>query len=385
MKNFLSLNYKGACYSLLMFAMMLLSSCQDDLKTVMKSPSDVTLTLTASAASIVLDTAKASTTVAETFSWNKADYGTALSVTYTLQLDSAHGTFQSPVTVVLDNVLSQDYTKKALNDLAISLRLVPDVSGQIQARVKAEVSTAVEPVFSNTITLTITPYSTKPTPKFPVPDNLFLVGDATPGGWSNPVPTPSQQFTKIDDNTFGIVIQLTGGKQYLLLPKNGDWGHKYNVASGTANPAGDAFAPDAGDNNIPGPAADGIYQIIVDFVKGTYAVTLLTDNPVPANLFIVGDATPGGWTNPVPTPSQQFTQVSNAEFQLTISLIGGKQYLFLPTNGDWGHKYGGTSKTGGALLADNDVPSSNTPSPDATGNFLLTVNFLANTYTVSPQ
>lgn len=385
MKNFLSLNYKGACYSLLVFAMMLLSSCQDDLKTVMRSPSDVTLTLTASAASIVLDTAKASTTVAETFSWNKADYGTALSVTYTLQLDSAHGTFQSPVTVVLDNVLSQDYTKKALNDLAISLRLVPDVSGQIQARVKAEVSTAVEPVFSNTITLTITPYSTKPTPKFPVPDNLFLVGDATPGGWSNPVPTPSQQFTKIDDNTFGIVIQLTGGKQYLLLPKNGDWGHKYNVASGTADPAGDAFAPDAGDNNIPGPAADGIYQIIVDFVKGTYAVTLLTDNPVPANLFIVGDATPGGWTNPVPTPSQQFTQVSNAEFQLTISLIGGKQYLFLPTNGDWEHKYGGTSKTGGALLADNDVPSSNTPSPDATGNFLLTVNFLANTYTVSPQ
>jgi len=50
------------------------------------------------------------------------------------------------------------------------------------------------------------------------------------------VPVPDQQFTQIDANTFGIVLQLIGGKQFLLLPKNGDWTHKYAI-TGTADPA----------------------------------------------------------------------------------------------------------------------------------------------------
>lgn len=363
---------------------VLLSSCEDDVKTTMK-PTPSSVTLDATSTSVVLDSAKASSTTAETFNWNIPDYGVPLSITYTLELDSANGTFDKPTTVVLDNKNSQDYTKKTLNDLALSLRLVPGQSGQIKVRVRADVNSNIEPLYSNVVNVTITPYSTKPTPKYPVPDALFIVGDATPGGWANPVPVPSQQLTKIDDNTFGAVLQLTGGKSYLLLPKNGDWGHKYNVSTATANPDGDTFSPDAGSNNIPGPATDGLYKIIVDFVTAKYTVTLLTTSPVPTDLFIVGDATAGAWANPVPTPSQQFTQISNAEFQISLPMTGGKSYLMLPKNGDWGHKYGGTSKTGGALLADNDVPGSNTPAPDASGNYLITVNFFSKQYTVTPQ
>jgi len=377
-------SFHRCTYWIMMMLALVLSSCEDDVKTTMKqAPSAVTLAATST--TIVLDSAKASSILAETFSWNAPNYGVQLSITYTLELDSANGTFGKPTTVVLDNKTSQDYTKKELNELALSLRLVPGQEGQIKARVRADVNTNVEPVYSNTLNITITPYSTKPTPKYPVPDALFIVGDATPGGWANPVPVPSQQLTKIDDNTFGAVLQLTGGKSYLLLPKNGDWGHKYNVSTSTANPDSDTFSPDAGSNNIPGPSADGLYKIIVDFVTAKYTVTLLSTNPVPANLFIVGDATAGAWANPVPTPSQQFTQISNAEFQISLPMIGGKSYLLLPKNGDWGHKYGGTSKTGGALLADNDVPGSNTPAPDASGNYMITVNFFSKQYTVTPQ
>jgi hypothetical protein len=217
----------------------------------------------------------------------------------------------------------------------------------------------------------------------PVPTNLYIVGDATPGGWSNPVPTPSQQFTQIDAASFGIIINLTAGKSYLFLPVNGDWSHKY----GGASSAGGTLLADGAvpGSNTPAPASDGLYKIIVDFATNSYTVTPYSGTSVPPNLYIVGDATAGGWSNPVPVPSQQFTQMSNAEFQLTIPLTTGKSYLFLPLNGDWGHKFGGSTDgtaSPGTLLADGAVPGSNTPAPTTTGTYTITVNFITMTYKV---
>lgn len=227
-------------------------------------------------------------------------------------------------------------------------------------------------------TYTVTPFST------PIPDNLYIVGDATPGGWNNPVPLPSQQFTKIDAVSYGIVINLTAGKSYLFLPVNGDWSHKYGGSSATGGTLlADGAVP---GSNTPAPAADGAYQIIVNFQTGTYTVTPYSGVvPLPTNLFIVGDATAGAWNNPVPTPSQQFSRVNLTEFQLSIPLTAGKSYLFLPVNGDWSHKFGGTSSTGGTLLVDGAVPSSNTPAPGESGTYLIKVNFATMKYSLTKQ
>ncbi|HRN72608.1 MAG TPA: hypothetical protein PLM81_05745, partial [Ginsengibacter sp.] len=101
-----------------------------------------------------------------------------------------------------------------------------------------------------------------------------------------------------------------------------------------------------------------------------------------------GDATPGGWSNPVPVPTQQFTQLSGSEFTLDLQLTAGGSYLFLPMNGSWDHKFGGATdgtETGGAtLLADGAVPGSNTPAPATTGNYRINVNFLTGKYKVTP-
>ncbi len=227
-------------------------------------------------------------------------------------------------------------------------------------------------------TYTVTPFSTT------IPDNLYIVGDATPGGWNNPVPTPAQQFTRLDAVSFGIVVNLTAGKSYLFLPLNGDWGHKYG---GTSATGGDLLADGAvPGSNTPAPAADGNYQIIVNFQTGKYSVKPYNGSvPLPNNLFIVGDATAGGWNNPVPVPSQQFARVNLTEYQLTIDLSAGKSYLFLPVNGDWGHKFGGTGAAGGDLLVDGAVPGSNTPAPAEDGKYLINVNFSTMKYTVVKQ
>jgi hypothetical protein len=223
--------------------------------------------------------------------------------------------------------------------------------------------------------------------QIPVPPNLYIVGDATAGGWNNPVPTPSQQFTRIDPTTFAIVIDLTAAKSYLFLPLNGDWTHKYGGATdGTAFGGGALLADGAvPGSNTPAPATSGLYKIVVNFATNSYTVTSYSG---PSNLYIVGDATAGGWNNPVPTPSQQFTQTGAAEFQITMPLTSGKSYLFLPVNGDWSHKYGGATdgvNSAGALLADGDVPGSNTPAPGTSGNYLIDVNFVNMTYKLTPQ
>ena len=230
-----------------------------------------------------------------------------------------------------------------------------------------------------TNTYTVTAYS------LILPSNLYIVGDATDGGWSNPVPVPTQQFTQISSSTFGAIVNLTAGKSYLFLPLNGDWTHKYGGATDGTSTGGGTLL---GDNSVPGsntpaPATSGVYQITVDFIKGTYTVVPYTGPTLPPNLYIVGDATAGGWANPVPTPSQQFTQLDNSTFTITLPLNASPtSYLFLPLNGDWTHKYGGGSATGGTLLADGAVPGSNTPGPATAGTYTITVNFFLDTYTV---
>ena len=161
---------------------------------------------------------------------------------------------------------------------------------------------------------------------------------------------------------------------------NGDWSHKFGGAtdgSTTSTLLADGAVP---GSNTPAPASDGQYLIVVNFATNTYSVSLYT-----GNLFMVGDATSGGWNNPVPVPSQQFTETSLGVFELTVPLTAGKSFLFLPTNGDWGHKFGGSTDgtaANGVLLADGAVPGSNTPAPAASGTYTITVNFITMTYKV---
>ncbi|HKO82261.1 MAG TPA: hypothetical protein VJU78_17755, partial [Chitinophagaceae bacterium] len=223
---------------------------------------------------------------------------------------------------------------------------------------------------------TVEPYANS------IPANLYIVGDAA-GSWDNPVALPTKQFTKLDAGSFGIIINLEMGKSYLFLPENGKWDHKFGGTSAT----GGALLADGAvpGSNTPAPAVTGMYKIIVNFITNTYTVTPYTGVAVPDNLYIVGDATAGNWDNPVPVPSQQFTKLSNAEFKLTVELKATGSYLFLPLNGNWDHKFGGTSATGGTLLVDGAVPGSNTPVPGEKANYLITVNFLTMKYSVLKQ
>ncbi|GAA4743737.1 SusE domain-containing protein [Flavisolibacter ginsenosidimutans] len=328
----------------------------------------------------VTGTAATSTNPSNTFSWSQAFTGYMGNITYTLQYDSAGKNFVAPQEIAAGTATSsKTLTQDDMNTTALSSGVAIGNTGKVEYRIKATTAGGAV-AYSNVVNVTVATFS-------PVPANLYIVGDATPGGWNNPVPVPSQQFTKVDAYTFSITIGLTAGKSYLFLPVNGDWNHKYGGAADGTAAGGSTLLKDGAvpGSNIPAPAASGVYKITVNFQTNKYTVTQIA---VPSNLYIVGDATAGGWNNPVPTPSQQFTQIDNVSFGIVVNLTAGKSYLFLPVNGDWNHKYGGstdgTSANGGALLADGAVPGSNTPAPATSGLYKIVVNFATNSYTVTP-
>jgi hypothetical protein len=127
---------------------------------------------------------------------------------------------------------------------------------------------------SNIFKFTATPFSPPPKVVPPSTGKLFLVGDASPGGWNNPVPLPSQEFTKKSPTLYEITIALTGGKSLLFLPENGVWvKYGYKGSNNNNNPNGDELAAEGGD--IRTPAASGNYKIVVDFQLGLFTLTKL--------------------------------------------------------------------------------------------------------------
>ena len=181
------------------------------------------------------------------------------------------------------------FTVSAFNDFLLNqLQLDSLTTHNLEIRLTSSIGGTVK-MYSNVLKFTgVKPYAIPPkvqppgTPPQYLNGKLFIVGSATPGGdahgWDNPVPVPSQQFTRISATLYEITIALIGGKEYLFLPQNGSWSNKYACNSTSAqSPDGGDFGYNGSNNNwnanFPGPAVGGTYKISVDFQRGKYTVT----------------------------------------------------------------------------------------------------------------
>jgi hypothetical protein len=357
----------------------------DDLPFYAKGKAPV---LTASSLAIAPAPADSNNT-ALTLSWSHPDYATDTArIKYIVQIDTAGGNFSNPASKQVSGVSSISFTAKELNNIALGYGGTFGVAKNLQARLLSSYANNNERYESNTLAITMTPYKVPPKVALPASGKLFIVGDATQGGWGNPVPVPSQELVRVDETTFGGVFYLNGGKEFLILPVNGSWAEKYSVANKTVADlnAGGEFGLNLSDN-FPGPAATGWYKITLDFQAGKFTVVPYTGT-FPEKLFIVGDATAGGWDNPVPVPAQELTRINSSQFQITLPLVGGKEYLLLPVNGSWGHKYSVADNSTEGLAAGGAFGydlSDNFPGPAESGTYTILVNFYSNTFSVTKQ
>jgi len=216
-----------------------------------------------------------------TLSWTNPGYKftTGISsqdVNYQIEIDKEGANFASAnkQTVSVSKELSKTFIVSEFNGFLLNqLQLDTSVSHNIEIRLKSFLTNQSAVLYSNVIKYAVIPYPIPPVVAPPTTGRLFIVGDATTGGWGNPVPIPAQEFTKIDALHFEITLPLIGGKEYLFIPLNGDWGHKFACKKKADQSAsGGDFGLDYSDN-FPGPAAGGTYKIEVDFQRGKYTVT----------------------------------------------------------------------------------------------------------------
>lgn len=380
------MKYFSKLFSIITLAALLFASCEkvDDLPVYSNGVAPVL----SSSATVFNSTATDSNSVALSFSWTYPKYSSdSATFKYVIEFAPKGTNFNNSATRIVIGKLNTSFLAKEINAILLGFGFAFNTQYDVDIRLLSSYGNNNEQYTSNVITIKATPYVTPPKVAPPASGKLFLVGDATQGGWNNPVPVPTQEFSKIDSVTWGGVFNLNGGLEYLVLPVNGDWSNKYSIADKNlpgVNTGGD-FGYNLSDN-FKGPTASGMYTIILNFQTGRFTVAPFTGN-LPANLFMVGDATPGGWNNPVPVPSQQLTRLNSSVWQITLALVGSKEYLLLPVNGDWSNKY---------AVADKNAPGArvsgpfgynlndNFPGPLNNGTYTLSVNFATGMYKVTP-
>lgn len=212
---------------------------------------------------------------AVTFSWTNPAYAADTStIKYIVQIDSSGRNFAKAVSRTIIGKMNTSFLARELNDILLGFGFNFNTAYDMDVRVISSYNNNNEPYISNTVKMKMTAYKVPPKVVPPSSKTLFIVGNATAGGWNNPVPVPGQQFTRVDSVTYQGTFNLVAGGEYLLLPVNGSWDHKFSVANKTVGGlnAGGDFGADLNDN-IPGPSAPGLYKIVVDFQRGKFTVT----------------------------------------------------------------------------------------------------------------
>ncbi len=185
--------------------------------------------------------------------------------------------------------------------------------------------------------------------------------------------------------TFNSVEVTTLGS--FKIREGQTWDNKsigYNDVT-MAGLAADKFGTN-GDGNFV-PLEDGVYDMVlkIDAVTETYTFTVNPAGAAP-ELYMLGDGCTAGWDNTAALPLNG----TGGVYTITANLQGAGKYIkFITTLGQWAPMYGtdasGTS-TGGTLVyraTESDPDPASIPAPDAVGDYLITVNTTAMTYTIA--
>lgn len=203
-------------------------------------------------------------------------------VSYLLEMDTVGANFTNPdrLTLGLSKDMSISFTEEQLNDYLLNkLVLKPGMSHNLEIRVTSSLANNAVPLSSNKLGFTATPYALPPKVTPPPTGELYIVGNATPGGdatgWNNPVPVPQQKFTQVTPTLYTLTLNLNASKSYLFLPVNGSWDAKFGAigGNGSNNPIEDDFKASGGD--LISPSVGGLYKIDVDFQRGRFKLTKL--------------------------------------------------------------------------------------------------------------
>jgi hypothetical protein len=366
----------------------LLFSCEkQDTEPVLDMSKVTPPTLTMpTAESIVLIKAEADSII--TFEWSPVSYNLPdLEATkYTLQIDYADSNFMHPIDLGTTTETMLAIKQSKLNNTLLTLGATPEVPYNFAVRVSSIINTQSNytRVISVAMPLSITAYNTV----VEAPP-LYLIGDGTSVGWDNAA-TDLQFSYDAQAEVYKIVATLSASKMMKAIEVPGQWAPQWGTdANGTSEggtlvyrPTEDVPDPAA----IPTPAVEGDYLITFDLVNFVYTIEIAD---VAQSMHIVGDASDAGWDAAAAIPMDK---VSPGVFELVANLSADatEGFKFLVNQGAWAPMYGtveGADFESGELVyrkTEGDPDPKSIPPPSASGQYLIKMNTITMTYTVTP-
>lgn len=292
-----------------LFSLVLFACEKEEDRVIMQSPE--LPELAASISALELDQEQAEEE-ALTFTWTAADFGFPAAANYTLELAQEGTNFAEPREVSLANNLQSTFTVAELNRIATQLGLAPGDEGQIEARVRVDLAESVAPVYSNTTTISVTPYST-----IVVAPSIFV-----PGAYQGWDPGTAPALVSVEDNgVYEGVVSFVGADNLefkLTAERNWDVNYGQGAAPGTLSMDN---AP-----NLSVPTADN-YLIVADLNNLTWSSTLHSWG-------IIGSATAGGWD----ADTNMSFDSEEGVWKIKTDLAAGE--LKFRFNDDWGTNLG---------------------------------------------
>lgn len=314
--------------------------------------------LTASSINLTLSQAT-ETDTALRFSWLPAAFGPSPVVSYTLQLDLPADTtvanhWANAKNYTLGSKINKyGFVSKDLNNLLNTMNLAPGVANAVVFRLKADVnqyngaSSTVSAVYSSATVVRIVSYGL----------NLYIPGDYQ--NW-DPGSAPTLPPIAGRPGLYEGYINFTGaGTHYFKFTNATDWNHTNygDGGNGTFDTNGAA-----GGLSVPGP---GYYEVTANLNNNTWTATKTTWG-------IIGDASPGGWSN----DTQMTYDPASQTWKVTLNMIQNGSFKFRANN-QWSIDFG-VDGTGKILYADNPFfgynGSLNNLSVAADGNYTITLD-----------
>lgn len=301
---------------------------KEETRTILKTA--IAPALAASSTSLVLTQAHATDT-SEIFSWTASQYGFIAAVNYTIQIAKGGTNFANPQKVNIPaGTLNLKLAVSSLNTYAIASGLSTGSAGSLDIRVASKITDSIPSVYSNTVTITVTPYQAA----YPA---LLVQG-------GNSWVTPSTYTPAYILSSPGYSNNYEG---YLYLPDaDGYHGDAFKLISSTTGTVygwggnGVAGLDASGNPNTTAPMAVGAGNLWIPhnaggvYMKINVDVTALTMSWMPISFFITGDD--NGWSTSA-TP-MTFNPATNKWVATGVTLTAGKSFAFTSNYG-WNFNY----------------------------------------------
>ncbi|MGU3376844.1 SusF/SusE family outer membrane protein [Chryseobacterium sp. M5A1_1a] len=298
------------------------------------------------------------------FVWTKSQFSIPVVSPQLIEFGIKGTGFKNSVVFNTDNnAVAGILTHAGLNGLMLTLGAKTGEVNQIEARLKTSVGAAV--FYSNVLDLNITPYQKGPVYAF---TDLFLIGDATAGGWTNEASNtklyPLQKTSTANVYTYSGFFAKGGFK---LIKTPGSWDTQYGMGSSAG-----ILVAGSGSTNVP-IAAAGYYKLTLNTAAFTYTLVSITPPAVTyTSISMIGTAS-GTWDTDLDL--EQSTFDSHVWVKKNVMLNAG-EFKFRANHAwttSWGvaQEFFGTAVAGGANIPLSTTYHYDVYFNDGTGEFSI--------------